>query len=262
MTSLEQLLTVGPVAFKRTVNRIVNKVHPNPPEVINPKIRTEVQELHNAGLDAFKQGNYGTALGYYNHAIRLGGDKLAVWSLHDKARIMLLIGDTKNVTAAGTILEKAERILPKNAQIQASLGVAYGRFGYYKGALARYEAALKLDPNNYEAQIITPLDSPAEERAHKLHDKGLELMTAGKPYESLRYYEAAVAVAGDEEKAGWSIHDKGMALLSLGLYPEALHPLALAKALIKDSPIPLKDLKDAQNRYLNYQLQQLRSGKK
>ncbi len=224
--------------------------------VTDPVRLERAHQLHDQGLQAFQQGEVQQALRFYDEAIQMGGDRGAIWSIHDRARIFVDIGDSENLSKAIASLQKATRILPNNAQVHASLALAFGRMGLYKYCLDEYLRAYTLDPNNYEAKIIEPLDLPPEERAHRLHDQGLDLLKQSKPRESLRFYEAAVALIG--EKAGaWSLHDKGMALAQMGRYPEAIATLSRVKKLIKDSPIPLEDLTAVQKAWSRKQAQVL-----
>ena len=93
-----------------------------------------------------KKGNYREALRYYEAAIAIGGDEAAVWSLHDRARILLIIGGKDNNEQAVDNLEKAVALLKSDPQISVSLAIASGRAGNYNRCADMYRIASTLDP--------------------------------------------------------------------------------------------------------------------
>ena len=223
-----------------------NKLNPQNHEVLlmgpfdtQPRQRTHI--LHNKGMQEAKKGNYREALRYYEAAIAIGGDEAAVWSLHDRARILLIIGGKDNNEQAVDNLEKAVALLKSDPQISVSLAIASGRAGNYNRCADMYRIATTLDPKNHEVSLVGDLTGEPPVVARRLHDTGLSFFQKGNFREALRYYDLAVAIGG-ERAAVWSLHDKGVALMRLGDYEEAAKVLEKCQNLLPDSAIITLDL--------------------
>ena len=188
-----------------------------------------------------KKGNYREALRYYEAAIAIGGDEAAVWSLHDRARILLIIGGKDNNEQAVDNLEKAVALLKSDPQISVSLAIASGRAGNYNRCADMYRIASTLDPKNHEVSLVGDLTGEPPVVAHRLHDTGLSFFQKGNFREALRYYDLAVAIGG-ERAAVWSLHDKGVALMRLGDYEEAEEIITRVKKLIPNVEIISHDI--------------------
>ncbi len=210
-------------------------------EVIN-RISINTQQV---AWNLYRQNRFDDALSIYQQNPQFL--RTNSWFTHDYARTLVAIGDEQNVNLAVTELERLQRNLPNDAQIHASLALAYGRAGKYQRSLYMYEQALRLDPNNFEARVISPIDTDPKERAHRLHDQARQFLAQKNPLEALRYYEAAVALAG-EAIGAWSIHDKGLALTQLGLNKEALNAFLKAEKYLPDITSIDFDITQAANR--------------
>ena len=209
----------------------------------NPTVFTSSVIGHKEeGWKLFKGGKFEDSLHYFDLHLTANADDL--WYLHDRARAQIEVGDAKHLSQAKNTLQQLSITMPNDAQIHASLAVAYGRSGEYDKCLTSYTKSLELDPNNFEAQIISPLNSPPLERSKQLHDKGLEELRHDKPREALRFYEAAIAVGG-ETQTPWSVHDRGMALMTLGFVENGMKSLEKSCVLIPENSIPLKDTANA-----------------
>ncbi len=142
-------------------------------------------------------------------------------------------GGTQNIHEAITALESQREKYGDNSTLHSTLALAYGRDGDYARCLQEYQEALRLDPKNGDAAIITPQPGEDGEATYdRLHHAGQELLKLGKPQEALRYYEAAVAIKGGGHLAPWSLFDKGVALSQLKHFEEAAQQLLDVRGLL------------------------------
>ncbi len=150
-----------------------------------------------------------------------------------KAIALIDQGGTQNVHGAIAELESLRARFDAEASLHTALALAYGRDGDYARCLLEYQAALKINPENPDAGIITPQQGEDVEATYnRLHHEGQELLKLGQPLAALRYYEAAVAVKGGGHLAPWSLFDKGVALSQLHLYEEAAQQLLDVRGLL------------------------------
>lgn len=154
----------------------------------------------------------------------------------------------ENVTRAVQLLEKQIKEGSPTSEDYSVLAETYGRAGKYQDTLTAYKKALTLDPTNTIAQVIKipdgdePIHVRQKKRAEEIHQQGRQLLYAkNKPLEALRYYEAAVALAGKTE-ASWSIFDKGKALAELGHTDQAIQALQQSRFLMPNSTWPSSQL--------------------
>ncbi len=108
-------------------------------------------------------------------------------------------------------------IKPKNPQAWKSKGNALFQLERYEGALAAYDKALQLQPNDSKT----------------LNNKGKVFYQIGRYQEALDVYEQAIKIAPDDASA-W--HGKGLALISLERTQESLAAFDTAKAIQPQDP--------------------------
>jgi tetratricopeptide (TPR) repeat protein/glycosyltransferase involved in cell wall biosynthesis len=177
-------------------------------------------------VDAYQRGVGLLKMGQYEQALKLltsieADHKDDVWFLHDKAVALTAVGGGENINQAVVSLEQAIEQAPENAAIFTSLAIAYGRAGRFVECKMAYQRASALASPDEKGEIIISGDEEKEEAARQLHDKGKIFLTRGNPREALRYYEAELALVG-EEKAPWGLFDRAIAFSQLGHMQDAL----------------------------------------
>jgi tetratricopeptide (TPR) repeat protein len=186
--------------------------------------------------DGYQRGVGLLKMGQYEKALKLlknveADHKEDVWFLHDKAVALTAVGGIENVKQAVASLEQAIVKAPENAAIFTSLAIAYGRAGKFAECRMAYQRAFELASPDEKGDIIISEDGQKEESARVFHDKGRIFLTRGKPREALRYYEAELALVG-EEKAPWGLFDRAIAFSQLGHIQEALGMLDTVSHLL------------------------------
>ncbi len=163
-----------------------------------------------------------------NDEVNLQGNELYLRAI---ARINQ--GGTQNIHEAISDLESLRAKFGNVSTLHSALALVHGRDGDYARCLQEYQEALRLDPKNGDAAIITPQPGEDGEATYdRLHHAGQELLKLGKPQEALRYYEAAVAIKGGGHLAPWSLFDKGVALSQLKHFEEAAQQLLDVRGLL------------------------------
>ncbi len=211
-------------------------------EVINT--RTDSQEKkksygatpYEKGRTLLKMGLYKKALSLLNNAESENHENF--WFNYDKATALTAVGGKKNLEDAITYLQKCT--VPgqqPNTWVVSSSAIAYGRMGDYTSCLQYYKRALELDPNNKDAQIILSNEGETQQGTiDRLHNIAKTYLTRGKPLQSLRFYDAGIALAGGPEKAPWSLFDKAIAYNELGHAGEAIEMLYDVLRFLPNNP--------------------------
>lgn len=175
-------------------------------------------------IDAYERGKTLLKLGLYAKALDVFNqvnDHSDIWFYHDKAVAMTLDGSEKNVNEAVELLKKAIAREPGNPNLQATLALALGRAGRYEECLAAYQTVLSLDPENPDADLVNIGDLEPVAKIELNQELGQKNLRRGKYIQCLKYYEAAIALAGKDQMP-WSLFDKGVALSKLGHLDEAI----------------------------------------
>jgi tetratricopeptide (TPR) repeat protein len=142
---------------------------------------------------------------------------------------------------------------PGNSSVYSNLGFVLNRQGRTGGAIASYEKAVELDPDDAEAQdeladLLTGQNRIAEARPHYeqaiavytgalerdpglrgINNRlGLDLTKVGRPAEAVAQFEQALA----RNPTSYEVHTNlGLALFHLGRIPEAISHYAAAARL-------------------------------
>ena len=104
--------------------------------------------LSNIGLAYYHKGQYKTALGYYQKALKI--EETFVNALRGAGRSYLALNDGR---MALRYLERAVQHAPKMAQIHYELGEAYLLVGRTNQAVVSYETAVEFSPPESEVAI-------------------------------------------------------------------------------------------------------------
>jgi len=109
----------------------------------------EATRLHEQGVVGnMDHGKYRSALIYFDQALALVGEQAEPWSVFDKGKALLALGNTEE---AITSLERAVQLMPHETWTNSQLGIAYEQKGDNHQARRYYSEALRSDPGNHEA---------------------------------------------------------------------------------------------------------------
>jgi tetratricopeptide (TPR) repeat protein len=111
--------------------------------------------------------------------------------------------------------DAALAIQPDDHDALNGKGIALGNLGRYEEAIAAYDAALAIQPDDHDA----------------LNNKGVALGNLGRYEEAIAAYDAALAIQPDKHEA---LYNKGVTLSYLGRYEEAIAAFDAALAIQPD----------------------------
>jgi tetratricopeptide (TPR) repeat protein len=106
--------------------------------------------------------------------------------------------------AAIAAYDAALKIKPDDHEALNNKGIALDELGRYEDAIAAYDAALKIKPDDHEA----------------LNNKGVVLGNLGRCEDEIAAYDAILKIKPDDHEA---LYNKGLALRKLGRYEDAIH---------------------------------------
>ncbi|MEO1126546.1 MAG: tetratricopeptide repeat protein [Cyanobacteria bacterium J06639_16] len=127
-----------------------------------------------------------------------------------------LFAADQNFEAAIAAYDAALAIKPDNHEALNNKGIALRKLGRYEEAIASYDAALAIKPDKHDA----------------LNSKGIALGKLGRYEEAIASYDAALAIKPDKHDA---LNNKGIALGKLGRYEEAIASYDAALAIKPDN---------------------------
>lgn len=131
------LLPASPIQLG---NKIVASFEKAPPKTASTD---EVYSLLLLGNKYREQGLFDMAIGSYNKALALGGEKVDV--LSEKAGTYLMMGDLENAIDVYRRVTEIEANFPRAYQ---GLGDAYGQLGNFQEAKKNYLKVIELEPKN------------------------------------------------------------------------------------------------------------------
>ncbi len=184
-------------------NKIVNSLGKPPSSSTNAD---EVYALLLLGNKLRGQGLFDQAIGAYNKALAMGGEKVDI--LNEKANAYLMMGDLESAITAFKRVTEIEANFPRAYQ---GLGDAYGQLGNFQEAKKNYLKVIEFEPQNvlvYHSAGSLCQEEEDFAAARSFFLKGIELNPKfaknhlalaknyeleGKPNEALKVYQNAIA---------------------------------------------------------------------
>src|SRR5256885_2039011 len=125
------------------------------------------------GTDFFDQGNYASAIKYYDKALILNSTD--IYALYNKA---LALDNLGRLDEAITYYQKVLEITPNDTDSLSNTGLAYYNLGEPAKAITYYDKVLSINPDDADA----------------LYNKGLALEKLGAKSNATSYFKKVIAV--------------------------------------------------------------------
>jgi protein O-GlcNAc transferase len=212
-----------------------------------PRVQAQIQARCAEALALHRAGRLEEAEALYRTVLRSAPDHPDALSLLGLLRLQ-----AQDPTEAASLLQRAVRVRPGQAEVHADLGDAQQALGQMEEALTSYRQAAALKPGLLAAQLgqalllerlgrgteaLTAYDAAlatAPGLLVALHNKGVLLSRLGRPQEGLESLDRAMAV----DPASAPVHsNRAVALLQLRRPEEALAHFRRALALAGPSAL-------------------------
>jgi tetratricopeptide (TPR) repeat protein len=256
---------IAPAPLNKSSSDVVNVIVPAPLDKSSSENDDDFEGFYRQGLAELEVGNYEQALMFFDRAIAINENQAEVWT---KRAITL-----QNLNRIGEAIEANQRVITliKGNQLLATnnflsnstqskvefspsipkpfinLDVANIWFeqgnslfleGRYQEAIASYDKAVKIKPDNHEAwnlkgiilcdflklyeEAIVAFDNALKFKSdyHEAsYNRGVALFNLGRMEEAISSYDEAVKIKPDNHEA-W--YNRGIALGNLGKLEEAI----------------------------------------
>ena len=161
--------------------------------------------LFNQGLQQLQAGNYSAALADFDTALAISPNNPNIWE--KRALVLQNLGRYAAALASNKIALSfySNNIELFSADVWFDLGYEQAIEGDILGALACFDKALELKPDDQEA----------------LYSRGIALYDLGRFEEAVACFDKALELKPDDYKA-W--HNRMLALFNLGRLEEAIAP--------------------------------------
>ena len=148
----------------------------------------------------------------------IGGERAAVWSLHDKGVALMRLGDYEGAINS---LKQAVETNPRNVIFLVDLGYIFEKSDRLKLAEEYYHEAHAIDPdNNIVAKYILNLRKLIQDKVESYQTKASAFNASNQLTEALNMYYAAIDVAGGRQ-APWALLEIGNIYTFLNDYEKA-----------------------------------------